>query len=89
MQVVTWEEDPAERLASMEYRTAVDDYMTAEVLPVRARRLGRPQQDQDRLRDPAHAALLQVRAAAPLAEIDAEIKELEGEIQELLREVTE
>ena len=31
---------------------------------VRARRLGRPRQDQDRLRDPAHPALLQVRAAA-------------------------
>ena len=31
---------------------------------LRARRLGRPHQDQDRLRDPAHAALLPLRAAS-------------------------
>ena len=36
----------------------------AEVLPVRPRRLDRPHQDQDRLRDPAHPPLLQVRPAA-------------------------
>ncbi len=50
--------------------------------PYVARRLGRPRQDQDRLRDPAHPALLPVRPAAPLAEIDAEIKALEAEIQD-------
>ena len=36
--------------------------MAAEVLPYVPGRLGRPQQDQDRLRDPAHPPLLQVRA---------------------------
>jgi type I restriction enzyme M protein len=28
-----WEEDPASRLASIEYRSAIEDYMTSEVLP--------------------------------------------------------
>ena len=37
----------------------------AEVLPVRPRRVGRPRQDQDRLRDPPDPPLLQVRPAAP------------------------
>ena len=33
--------------------------------PVRPRRLGRPRQDEDRLRDPAHPPLLPLRPAAP------------------------
>ena len=37
---VTFEEDPTERFATLEYRTAVDDYMRDEVLPVRAGRVG-------------------------------------------------
>ena len=62
---------------------------TAEVHALRPRRLGRPHQDQDRLRDPPHPPLLRYVPPRPLAEIDAEIKQLEAEIQDLLREVTE
>ena len=53
------------------------------------RRLGRPHQDQDRLRDPLTRHFYKYVLLRPLAEIDAEIKQLESEIQALLNEVTE
>ena len=48
--------------------TAVEEYIDGRSAAVRARRLGRPHQDEDRLRDPAHPALLQAtcrRARSP------------------------
>ena len=59
-----FEADPTDAARTIEYRTAVEDYIDSRGAALRARRLGRPRQDQDRLRDPAHPALLQVRAAA-------------------------
>ena len=86
---VSFDEDPTDRFATLEYRTAVDDYMRDEVLPYVPDAWVDHDTHQDRLRDPADTALLQVRAAATaLDEIDAEIKALEDEIQELLAEVT-
>ena len=45
------------------------------------------EQDQDRLRDPAQPALLPLRAAAPLEDIEADMRKLEGEIVSLLSEI--
>ena len=76
-------EDPADRFATLVYRTAVDDYMRDEVLPYVSRRVGGSLAHQDRIRDSLDAPLLQVRAASAPAEIDAEIKALEEEIRRL------
>ena len=56
-------EDPTERFATLAYRTAVDDYMRDEVLPY-VPDAWVDHHDQDRLRDPTDAALLQVHTAA-------------------------
>ncbi len=80
---------PTARLVTIEYRTAIDDYLAGRGPPLRPRRLGRPQQDEDRLRDPLTRHFYRYIPPRPLDEIDAEIKQLEAEIQELLREVTE
>jgi type I restriction enzyme M protein len=86
---VVWETDPAARLARLEYRTAVDDYMTTAVLPY----VPDAWVDHDKTKIgyevPLTRHFYKYVPPRPLAEIDAEIKALEGEIQELLREVTE
>jgi type I restriction enzyme M protein len=86
---VVWEADPSERLASLEYRAAVDDYMAVEVLPY----ISDAWVDHDKTKIgyevPLTRHFYKYVAPRPLAEIDAEIKALEAEIQELLREVTE
>ena len=46
---VTFEDDPTARLETIEYRTAIDDYMENRGAPLRPRRLARPRQDEDRL----------------------------------------
>ena len=61
---VSFVEDPTERFATLEYRTAVDDYMRDEVLPYVPDAWVDHDKHQDRVRDPADAPLLQVRAAA-------------------------
>ena len=55
----------------------------------RARRLGGRVEDQGRLRDQLQPLLLQVHAAAPLEEIEADLKKIEQEIADMLTEVTE
>ena len=65
---VEFEPDPSARLASEPYRRAVEEYMDGRGAAVRPGRLGRPRQDEGRLRDPAHAALLHVRASAAARE---------------------
>jgi len=86
---VTWEENPTERLASLEYRSAVDDYMAAEVLPY----VPDAWVDHDKTKlgyeIPLTRHFYKYVPPRPLAEIDAEIKALEAEVQGLLREVTE
>ena len=86
---VSWVEDVTERLATVEYRTAVEDYMAAEVLPY----VPDAWVDHDKTKIgyeiPLTRHFYKYVPPRPLEEIDAEIKALEAEIQELLREVTE
>ena len=81
--------NPTSRLATLEYRTAVDDHMKAEVLPY----VPDAWVDHDKTKIgyeiPLTRHFYKYIPPRPLAEIDAEIKALEAEIQELLREVTE
>jgi type I restriction enzyme M protein len=72
----------------MGYRTAVSDYMAAEVLPY----VEDAWVDFDKTKIgyeiPFTRHFFKYVPPRPLAQIDAEIKVLENEIQELLREVT-
>jgi type I restriction enzyme M protein len=86
---VRYEPDPTARLATLVYRTAVHDYVEAEVLShvpdawleYSKTRLG--------YEIPLTRYFYRYVPPRALSEIDAEIKQLETEIQELLREVTE
>src|SRR5664280_2439637 len=84
---VSFEEDPAERFTTLEYRTAVDAYMRDEVLPY----VPEAWVDHERTRIgyeiPLTRHFYKYVPPRPLDEIDAEIKALEGEIQRLLNEV--
>ncbi len=84
---VTFEEDPTERFATLEYRTAVEDYMRDEVLPY----VPDAWVDHDKTKIgyeiPLTRHFYKYVPPRPLAEIDAEIRALEDEIQELLAEV--
>jgi type I restriction enzyme M protein len=86
---VSWAEDPADRLASMEYRTAVDGYMAAEVLPYVPDSWVDHTKTKIGYEVPLTRHFYKYVSPRPLAQIDAEIKALEAEIQSLLREVTE
>ncbi|MDA8360204.1 MAG: class I SAM-dependent DNA methyltransferase [Actinomycetota bacterium] len=86
---VTWEEDPTERLASIEYRSAVEDYMVEEVLRYVPDAWVDHAKTKIGYEIPVTRQFYKYVPPRPLAEIDAEIKALEAEIQELLREVTE
>ena len=57
---VRYEPDPTDRLATDTYVKAVEQYVEQEVHPYVPDALGRPHQDQDRLRDPPHEALLRL-----------------------------
>ncbi len=86
---VTFEADVNARLATTEYRTAIDDYVTKEVHPY----VPDAWVDHDKTKIGYEIPLTRhfyvYTPPRPLAEIDAEIKALEAEIQELLAEVTE
>jgi type I restriction enzyme M protein len=86
---VLWSQDPSQLLASTEYRTAIGDYMAAEVLPY----VPDAWVDLDKTKIgyeiPLTRHFYRYVPPRPLAEIDAEIKGLETEIQRLIREVTE
>jgi type I restriction enzyme M protein len=87
--LVTFEADPAGRLASIQYRTAVDDYLSAEVLPYIPDAWIDHTKTKIGYEIPLTRYFYKYVAPRPLAEIDAEIKHLESEIQALLSEVTE
>jgi type I restriction enzyme M protein len=86
---VSFVEDPTERFATLEYRTAVDDYMRDEVLPY----VPDAWADHDRTKIgyeiPLTRHFYKYVPPRPLEEIDAEIKALEDEIQRLLAGVAE
>src|ERR1039458_3813576 len=86
---VEFAEDPTERFATLEYRTAVDDYMRDEVLPY----VPDAWVDHDKTRIgyeiPLTRYVYTYVPPRPLDEIDSEINTLEQEIQRLLGEVTE
>ena len=86
---VAWEVDPTERLASLTYRSVVDEYVESEVLPY----VPDAWVDHDKTKIgyeiPLTRHFYKYVPPRPLGEIDAEIKALEAEIQGLLREVTQ
>jgi type I restriction enzyme M protein len=88
-QRVAFEADVGARLATSTYRTAVDDYLTTEVLPY----VPDAWVDHDKTKIGYEVPLTRhfyvYVPPRPLEEIDAEIKSLEAEIQSLLNEVTE
>ena len=86
---VEFAEDPTDRFATLEYRSAVDDYMRDEVLPY----VSDAWVDHDKTKVgyeiPLTRHFYKYVPPRPLEEIDAEIKALEDEIQLLLVEVAE
>ena len=87
-QFVTWEEDPAQRLESAAYRDAVNNYVSAEVLPYFADAWVDYDKTKIGYEIPLTRHFYKYRPPRPLAEIDSEIKVLEEEIQALLGEVS-
>jgi type I restriction enzyme M protein len=82
-------DDPADRLATLVYRTAVDDYMRDEVVPYVPDVWVDHSRTKIGYEIPLTRHFYKYVPPRPLAEIDAEIKALEDEIQRLLVEVTE
>ncbi len=84
---VSFLEDPTDRFATLEYRTAIDDYMRDEVLPY----VPDAWVDYDKTKIgyeiPLTRHFYKYVPPRPLEEIDADIKGLEDEIQQLLSEV--
>ena len=86
---VSWVEDPSERLATVEYRAAVEDYMSTEVLPYLEDAWVEYDKTKIGYEIPLTRYFYRYVPPRALAEIDSEIKALEEEIQDLLREVTQ
>jgi type I restriction enzyme M protein len=84
-----WEADPTDRLQSIEYRSAIDDYIAIEVLPYV------PDAWVDYTKTKLGYEVPFIRyfytyvPPRPLAVIDMEIEAVESQIQDFLREVTE
>ncbi len=87
--LVSFEADVTERLKSVEYRTAIRDYVDAEVLPYVPDAWVDYNKTKIGYEIPLTRHFYKYVPPRPLEEIDAEIKHLEAEIQELLKEVTE
>jgi type I restriction enzyme M protein len=86
---ITWAADPAGRLATIEYRSAVEDYLTTEVHPYVPDAWADHDKTKIGYEIPVTRHFYKYTPPRPLAEIDAEIRSLEVEIQRLLAEVTE
>ena len=86
---VGYEEDPSHRLATIEYRTAVEDHLATEVHPYVPDAWIDHAKTRIGYEIPVTRHFYKYVPPRPLEVIDAEIKQLEAEIQALLREVTE
>ena len=86
---VTYEADVTDRLATPEYRTAIEDYFDTEVRPWVPDAWVDHTKTKIGYEIPLTRHFYKYIPPRPLQEIDAEIKQLEAEIQELLAEVTE
>jgi type I restriction enzyme M protein len=84
---VSYVEDPAERFSTLDYRTAVSDYMRHEVLPYVPDAWVDQAKTKVGYEIPLTRHFYTYVPPRPLEEIDAEIKSLEDEIQRLLAEV--
>jgi type I restriction enzyme M protein len=84
---VSFEEDPTDRFATLEYRTAIEDYGRDEVLPYVADAWIDHDKTKIGYEIPLTRHFYKYVPPRPLEEIDAEIKALEEEIQGLLAEV--
>jgi type I restriction enzyme M protein len=86
---IQFEEDPTGRFATLQYRTAVDDYMRDEVLPY----VDDAWVDHDKSKTGYELPLTRLfyKSAPPrsLEEIDVEIKSLESEIRHLMAQFAE
>jgi type I restriction enzyme M protein len=83
---LTYEQDPSERLATLEYRTAVDDYVEAEVLPYVPDAWVDHAKTKIGYEIPLTRHFYKYVPPRPMEEIDAEIEALEAEIQSLLKQ---
>jgi type I restriction enzyme M protein len=86
---VSFEANETERLNSLEYRTAIRNYVDAEVLPYLPDAWVDYAKTKIGYEVPLTRHFYKYVPPRPLEEIDAEIKQLEADIQELLKEVTE
>ena len=86
---VNHETDITRRLDTIEYRTAVDDYLETEVHPYVPDAWHDPTKTKIGYEIPLTRHFYTYTPPRPLEEIDAEIRTLEAEIQTLLAEVAE
>jgi type I restriction enzyme M protein len=84
---VSFEEDPTGRLASIAYRTAIDDYMHNEVMPHVADAWVDYEKTKIGYEIPVTRHFYRYAPPRPLQVIDAEIREIQAQIQGLLSEV--
>jgi type I restriction enzyme M protein len=85
---VSYEKDVTDRLSRLEYLTAVNDYVKAEVLPWVPDAWVDGEKTRVGYEIPLTRHFYKYVPPRPLAEIDAEIKTLEHSIQELLNRVS-
>lgn len=83
-----FEADVTERLSRLELRSAIDDYMRAEVLPYVPDAWVDTEKTKIGYEIPLTRHFYKYVPPRPLDEIDAEIKELEAAAQRLLTEIT-
>ena len=84
---VAFEPDPTARLESIEYNTAVDEYLTAEVHPYVPDAWTDPKKTKIGYEIPLTRHFFTHTPPRPVQEIDAEIRTLETEIRSLLAQV--
>jgi type I restriction enzyme M protein len=88
-EALLFEADPSARLATLSYRSVVEEYLKAEVLPYVADAWVDHDKTKIAYEVPLTRHFYKYVPPRPLPEIDAEIRALEAEIQALLAEVTE